>query len=162
MKKEKIKVDLLDRLEGELGNTLKKEYINNQKEFDYLKEIRLRVNKEIQMISVNNSWFLKYKPSFQDLAVVLKTLCNSSVYAYEKSIKEGFITIKGGYRLGLAGRYVDDKGILSISSLNIRIGCEIKGCSNKIINSLFNDKGDFQNTVLVSPPGCGKTTLLRD
>jgi stage III sporulation protein AA len=84
------------------------------------------------------------------------------MYAFETSIREGFVTIEGGHRIGLAGRYIEGKGIVDIGSLNIRISCEIKGCANGILPSIKRDKKDIYNTLILSPPCCGKTTMLRD
>lgn len=93
-------------------------------------------------------------------------ITNHSIYAFSEEIKNGFITVKGGHRIGIGGKVIyGDKGIeniTNISSLNIRIAREKKGISDNLIYSLIDDQGDFYNTMIISPPQCGKTTLLRD
>ena len=92
-------------------------------------------------------------------------ICNYSLYAYEDDIKRGFITVKGGNRVGICGKAVIENGhvttLKNISSLNIRVANEIKGCGEQYIKYI-TDNNSICNTIIVSPPGCGKTTLLRD
>lgn len=89
----------------------------------------------------------------------------SSVYSVQEEIKNGFITIEGGHRIGITGSGVikEDKVsfLKNISALNYRLACEIKGCSSGIIDKIITDKG-IKNTLIISPPGAGKTTMLRD
>ena len=86
------------------------------------------------------------------------------MYAYNHQIKNGFLTVLGGIRIGLTGEAVYEKGSIktlkNINGLAIRIPHEIKGCSLPILPYLF--KQDFLNTLIVSPPGAGKTTMIRD
>ncbi|WP_353095892.1 stage III sporulation protein AA [Tissierella praeacuta] len=93
-------------------------------------------------------------------------ISNYSVYAYEEEIRNGFITIKGGHRVGIGGKVIYGPNgvetIKNISSLNIRIGKEILGVSDSIIPYLVKEPRIFYNTLIISPPQCGKTTLLRD
>ncbi len=87
-----------------------------------------------------------------------------SVYAKEEQIRQGFLTANGGVRIGLAGEYVFDKGqvlaIREITSLCIRIPHEVYGAGEEIYRSCMSDK--IHNTLIMSPPGLGKTTILRD
>lgn len=87
-----------------------------------------------------------------------------SVYAIEEQLKRGYITAEHGERIGLAGEYVYQGGkplaIKNITSLCIRVPHEIIGCSDKIYEYCFAN--GFVNTLLLSPPGLGKTTILRD
>lgn len=103
-----------------------------------------------------------------DSNTVLETLMlisDNSVYAVNEKISNGFITISGGHRAGICGTAVMKDGKIStikdISSINIRINREIKGVSNRIIDKIIKN-GIVQNTLIISPPRCGKTTLLRD
>ncbi|NMA66212.1 MAG: stage III sporulation protein AA [Clostridiaceae bacterium] len=93
-------------------------------------------------------------------------LCEHSVYAYQEDINRGFITIKGGHRAGICGTivYQDEKiiGVRDISSINIRLARQLKGCADSIFNCIIRNSHDIYNTLILSPPRCGKTTLLRD
>ncbi|MGB9809072.1 MAG: stage III sporulation protein AA, partial [Caldanaerobacter sp.] len=90
----------------------------------------------------------------------------SSLYAFEEEIKSGYITLKGGYRVGLAGEcIVEDKGIKiikNVSGFNYRVSKEVKGVAEEIIKYLVDSSEEVYNLLIISPPQCGKTTLLRD
>lgn len=102
-----------------------------------------------------------------DIAKAAQLISGSSIYAFEDEIRSGFITIRGGHRVGITGRAVLEGGrvktIKNISGFNIRVAREIKGAADKFVPYLFNRQaGVFFHTLVISPPGCGKTTLLRD
>ena len=113
-----------------------------------------------------NQYLLKGYITGGQIHSLLNNLMKFSYYAYEDDIAKGFITIDGGHRVGLCGKAVVEDGkvtlIRDISSLNIRYSREIIGCSDKIMPYVFNEQGNLCNLLIVSPPGCGKTTLLRD
>ncbi len=103
----------------------------------------------------------------RDIKETLEYISNYSMYAYEEEIKKGFITMQGGNRVGLCGRVVCEgdkiRTIRNISAINIRIAHQIIGCSDYIMDKLYeNQGGGIFNTLIVSAPCCGKTTLLRD
>ena len=93
-------------------------------------------------------------------------MCSFSLYAAEEELRQGFITIQGGHRIGVAGRTMalgqDIRLMKSISFINIRVAHQIQGCANPVMEYLYSDDGRFLNTLVISPPRCGKTTLLRD
>ena len=95
--------------------------------------------------------------------VVMKA-CGGSVYAFNDTIRNGYI-VKNGIRIGLSGRVVKDDGrIITLdeySSLCIRIPHEIKGCA-ECVRSMIEENGKLKSLLVISPPGVGKTTLLRD
>lgn len=101
-----------------------------------------------------------YNVTVDDMHTVFRNMCESSVYAYAEQIKSGYITLKNGCRAGLAASAVFEDGRISgfrsISSINIRIATEYKGCALPIAQ--FLDKG----LLIAGPPSSGKTTLLRD
>ncbi len=93
-------------------------------------------------------------------------ICEQSIYAYQEEIIRGFITLKGGHRAGICGTVVYDgeriKAIRDISSVNIRFSRQVKGCAGDVFQQLIRNKQDIYNTLILSPPRCGKTTILRD
>ena len=96
---------------------------------------------------------------------ILEICSGHSLYAYEREIGQGFLTIRGGHRVGIAGKAVVEDGrvktVRDISSLNVRVAHEVKGCAKRLLPQLM-DGEIFLDTLLISPPGAGKTTLLRD
>ncbi len=162
MRKERVKAEILDKLQGSAGACLMDLYAVNGKIFDDLKEIRLRVHQPLLLVTVRDEITVKYEPDATALSRILQSLCKGSVYAFSESIKEGFVTIEGGHRIGMAGRYIEGRGICDIGSLNIRISGEMKGCSNAVLSAIRRGKRDIYNTLILSPPCCGKTTMLRD
>lgn len=105
------------------------------------------------------------RPDKKWLEAGLARIANYSLYAYEEQLGQGFLTVQGGHRIGVAGRAVVEKGTIrtltDISSLIIRMAHEVKGCSQFVFPYLKKGKGIY-HTLIVSPPGAGKTTLLRD
>ncbi len=98
-------------------------------------------------------------------AKLLNQVSQHSLYALEEELKRGYITIVGGHRIGLAGKVVMERGeirgIREITSFNIRIAREKRGAAQNVLPYVFAD-GRVCNTLVISPPQCGKTTLLRD
>ena len=152
----------------EIYKILPKEISNIVKQYlqeDAVQEIRIKSGKPVILNLSYGEKVLDYRTTSEDLKFMMAKVSNYSLYAFEEEIKQGYITLKGGHRVGLAGECVISNGevrtIKNISSLNIRICREIIGSSNKIMN-LITKNNRVYNTLLVSPPKCGKTTILRD
>jgi len=143
-----------------IGNSIKQFLME-----DKIQEIRIKVGKPIILNLAFEEKVLDYIPTREDLRYLITKISNYSLYAFEEEIKQGYITLKGGHRVGLAGECVMSKGevrtIKNISSLNIRICKEVIGASNKVMR-LITENDRVYNTLIVSPPKCGKTTILRD
>ena len=106
-----------------------------------------------------------YRVQEEDLKETLEYVSNYSLYAYEQEMRQGFITMEGGAPCGDDGQAIMEKGQIKnlkyISSLNIRVSHEKPGCADQVLPYLIRDQS-VCHTLLVSPPRCGKTTLLRD
>lgn len=130
-----------------------------------IQEIRIKVGKPIILILSDEEKILDYITTNDEVKGILVKISNYSLYAYEEEIKQGYITIKGGHRVGIAGECVISNGeiktIKNISSLNIRISKAVVGSSKKIM-PLITGGDRIYNTLIISPPKCGKTTILRD
>lgn len=101
-----------------------------------------------------------------ELEEILKHLCQYSIYAFADEIRQGFLTVQGGHRVGLAGQALLDGenrivNLKYIRYLNIRIAHQVKGAADPLIPLLY-ERGRVVSTLLISPPGGGKTTMLRD
>ena len=159
------------------STNLRKIIANVKLNFDLLQEIRLRVNGPLIVIYNNKEFFINeecrldasraaaYIVSQNEVRETMEYISNYSLYAYEDEIKQGFITIQGGHRVGIAGKTILEKdkvkNIKHISFINIRLSHQIKGCADKILPYIYN-QNEIQHTLIISPPRCGKTTLLRD
>ena len=135
--------------------------------FEKLEEIRVRVAKPIILKFNDCEKVIKYSVTTQDILSILQLICENSIYSYQNQISEGFITVKGGHRVGITGSCVIEDGkvinINYICSLNFRIARQVIGSSNKIMKYILNlEENSIYNTLIISPPGGGKTTLLRD
>lgn len=158
-----VKIDTSEIL-NVLPLEIRKEF-NSIKKNEELQEIRIKVDKNLIFEANNCEIISKYKPSREDIKLIVQRMSNYSIYAFEEEIKQGFITIKGGHRVGICGRCIIEnnrvKTIKDIASINIRICREILGCSTLVVPFIIKD-GKILNTIIISPPRCGKTTILRD
>lgn len=133
----------------------------------HIEEIRLRSNKPLMLKIGQETEMIDYIVKQQEILQAFERICENSVYSYRRQICDGYITIKGGNRVGIVGSAVVDNGqvinINYISSLNIRIARQKIGCSDFLMDEIIDEQTrSIHNTLIVSPPGCGKTTLLRD
>lgn len=148
------------------------------KQADFLQEIRLRAEQPVMLRLENNECFLSgdgfftydekkaYRISKKELDGILQHICRYSLYAFEDELKQGFLTVPGGHRIGIAGCVVTNgdgsiRNLKHISYMNIRISHEIPGIADTVLPFLY-ENGRFLNGMIISPPGCGKTTMLRD
>lgn len=130
-----------------------------------LEEIRVRLGQPMELKGEEGRFFSTETVKKTDISEILEYISGYSLYAFEDEIAQGFLTIPGGHRVGVAGKVVVEDGkvktIRNISFMNIRISHEIPGCAEKIL-PFIRESSKIYHTLLVSPPGCGKTTLLRD
>lgn len=139
--------------------------------YEDLQEIRLRAGKplichyrgkEHKIPSDCGSDFLITQ---EDIREMLEYVSHYSLYAYEHDMRQGFITIEGGHRVGMTGQVIMEQGkiknLRNISSINFRMSHEISGCADAVLPYITTGNKVY-HTLIISPPGCGKTTLLRD
>ena len=129
-------------------------------------EIRLRVNAPVVIcINGRNMVLDDVSVTRTDLDTILHKASNYSIYSVNEQLKQGFLTIRGGIRIGIAAEIVTEHGevlsVKNIHALNVRIPHEIRNCSYPILNYIFENPRPLK-TLIISPPGCGKTTFLRD
>lgn len=140
-------------------------------DYKELQEIRLRIGQPVflkyrnQELRVDNRKEFKELFTESEMQEAIEYISHFSVYAYENEMKQGFITVVGGHRVGIAGKvYVEHnkvKRITNVAMLNIRVAHEVLGCSKKVLKHLW-EQDEFCHTLIISPPSGGKTTLLRD
>ncbi len=142
-----------------------------------LEEIRIRKDQPIELIYGCLSRFLSKDGSLSvhpgkgwklcaiEMDKMVNLISQHSIYALEEELRRGYVTITGGHRIGLVGKVILEKGEIKtmrdISGFNIRIAREKKGVALPILPYLL-EHGKILNTLIISPPQCGKTTLLRD
>lgn len=139
----------------------------NSKIAEELQEIRMRAERPIILKLRERDLILQYNITQAEILQIVERLCENSIYAYKNQICEGFITVKGGHRVGLTGSCVIENGkiinVKHISSLNFRIAREVLNCSTRVLREVIDiENKSIYNTILVAPPGRGKTTMLRD
>ena len=150
------------------------EYLSQNYHLDEIQELRIRKNQPIQIcykgkmieLKSNSGLYLKSLYATADIIeYIISVATKQSLYAFSDQIKNGYIVTDNGLRIGLCGTAVmnDDKikFIKNITSLNVRVGHNIVDCSNEIIGYIVSCK-KVKNTLIISSPGEGKTTMLRD
>lgn len=147
-------------------------------DFTEVQEIRLRVGAPLFVVYRNEEYYITptgtlsregndaYTASKTELKETMEYLSSYSLYAFEEEMKQGFITIQGGHRIGIAGKTIlDEYGIKTmkyISFINVRLSHQVRGCASPVLPYIYGENGDICHTLIISPPRCGKTTLLRD
>lgn len=139
-------------------------------------EIRLRCERPLSYVKGTECFYLDadgarcdvgdaYMVRAKEVRGVFRSVCENSVYAYIDEIRQGFVTIRGGHRVGFCGRAVCGadgrvENFRDINSINIRIARQVKGCADGVIQKICGS--GVKSALIISPPGRGKTTLLRD
>lgn len=162
---------LNDRISRVLPRKVRSAVCSERLKNSNIQEFRLRVGKPLLMIysgqerTIGNERDGPYIVTKEDIREMLEYVSNYSLYAYEREMKQGFITIEGGHRVGITGQAIVEDGRVKnlryISSINLRMSHEALGCADPVFPYITRE-GRLCHTLIVSPPGCGKTTLLRD
>ncbi|TMV51411.1 stage III sporulation protein AA [Paenibacillus mesophilus] len=144
-----------------------------------LEEIRIREARPLELVIDGESKYVTpdgtlttdagkgYRPSKEDGLRLLDLLTNHSLYTFEEELRRGYITIAGGHRVGLAGKTVLERGevkhIRDVASFNIRIARAVPGLGKPLLSAIWDESaGTIHQTLVISPPRQGKTTLIRD
>ena len=136
-----------------------------------LEEIRIRAERPIQLCFSGGERLLsgadgRAPVTADECAAMLRRFCGQSLYAWEEELRRGFLTLPGGYRVGLCGRVETDAGSIAamtdVYAFSIRIAREVRGAAEPLMPYLCGIGGRMGSALIVSAPGCGKTTLLRD
>ncbi len=153
--------------------------ILNRADLDFarLQEIRLRALAPLMIRYDGEEFFLNesgerqksprgaWQVTEKEIRETMEFVGKYSLYAYEDELKQGYLTLRGGHRIGIAGKVVlnQDKvrSIRYISCLNIRLSHQVLGCADSVLPWVYDETG-VRHTLIISPPRCGKTTLLRD
>lgn len=146
-------------------------------DFERLQEIRLRAERPLMIRYQNQEYFLTetgqkgrsperaWWVTKREIQETMEFVGKYSLYAYEDELKQGFLTLQGGHRVGVSGKVVLEgdkvKSIRYISCINVRLSHQIKGCADMVLPFVRDETG-IRHTLIISPPRCGKTTLLRD
>ena len=146
-------------------------------DFGKILEIRMRVDQPIIFRTSTTELFLKgngsldgnYEeaicPRLQEIKGVLENACGYSGYAFEEEIRNGYLTIAGGHRIGVVGQAVVEQGEVKtlkyVSALNIRVSHVLTGWAEPWRDHFYENRSPC-HLLIISPPGCGKTTLLRE
>lgn len=154
---------VFDFLPDKVNRIINDEYKENGNKF--LEEIRIRINKRVSLKYGQENIFINYVITKEEMESILEKIFKGSRYTYQNEIINGFVTIDGGHRIGLTGEVIIDDGkiinINNISSLNIRISRMIRDVST-FLDEYIVDDNSICNTLIVSIPGQGKTTILKD
>ncbi|SFJ31448.1 stage III sporulation protein AA [Thermoflavimicrobium dichotomicum] len=142
-----------------------------------LEEIRVRQGRPLEVITSEQSWFVSRTcqlsmqpkdsmiPTKEHCQKMLNLISQHSLYAMEEELRRGYVTVEGGHRIGLVGKVVVENGnvkhIREVAGFNIRIARQVIGVGEGLVPYLL-DGEQVENLLLVSPPQCGKTTLIRD
>lgn len=159
--------EILRYFPNQIYTLLKNTLIQDRNLQNDLEEIRIRVERAILLKTRKADIIIDYQISTNEILQILEKLCENSIYAYKNQICEGFLTVRGGHRIGITGTAVveNDKviNLKYITSLNFRIAREIINCSKVLLKEIIDlENNSIYNTLIVSPPGKGKTTMLRD
>lgn len=166
----KLKTGRTEQILGILAKSVRKVLQEDAAGLDGLQEIRLRTGQPVRVVRGNREHILPSPESphiitKEEVRETMDYISHYSLYAYENELRQGFLTIEGGHRVGVAGKVIMEKdkvkNIQYISSVNIRISHEMIGCADSLLPYITKNK-QVCHTLIISPPCCGKTTLIRD
>lgn len=163
-----LRKDILPLMSVKLQRTLLRLFSQNSALENKVTEIRVRAGLPLCVVTPTEDVLIEDSPppSQHDIKKTLALIADCSYYALDSEFSNGYITLPGGHRVGLSGQaslWGEGKVRLrEVNSFCIRVARDVKGAADKIVSKLVGSGGRFKSTLIISPPGCGKTTLLRD
>ncbi len=131
-----------------------------------VREIRVRAGGRASILTHEGERLCSGSYSQQQVAQMAEALCEHALYARAEEQRQGFVTLRGGHRMGLCGRVVTSgqsiRALREISSLCIRVAGQWHGAADALIPYLWDEEGRVRSVLIIGLPGMGKTTLLRD
>ena len=159
------------QIQNLFAGNIRRLLVQTEIDYDRLYEIRLRAGRPLFLTYDKGECFLRtkgrepYVVTREDLKETLEYVSGYSLYAYEDELRQGYMSVQGGHRVGVTGKVILDgdriRGMKYISCINLRLAHEIRGCADPVMGYIRKENWTA-HTLLISPPRCGKTTLLRD
>ena len=161
--------EILTYFPRRIANSINKklQQIANSEARGMIEEIRIRTQKPIILKFTNEEYVLEDTlASSEEVLETVQTICDNSIYSYQNQICSGYITLRGGHRVGITGSVVLVDGRITninyISSLNFRIAKQIVGASNRLLKYILNvEENTVFNTLIISPPGARKNHNIK-
>lgn len=160
-----------ENIQNLFAGNIRRLFIEAKPDYNCLYEIRLRAGRPLFLIYAGGERFLRikghepYLVTRQDLKETLEYISGYSLYAYEDEIRQGYISVQGGHRVGVTGKVILNgdriKGMKYISCINVRLSHQLPGCADAVM-PYIQRQNHIAHTLIISPPRGGKTTLLRD
>lgn len=131
-----------------------------------VREIRVRSGGNMRILTDKGEIATTFVPTQPQVAQMAEALCENALYARAEEQRQGFVTLRGGHRMGLCGRVIAQghsvRALREISSFCVRIAGQWYGAADAIIPHLVDERGRVKSTLIMGLPGMGKTTMLRD
>ena len=131
-----------------------------------VREIRVRAGSKVRVLTPMGEAVCAFTPTQPQVERMAEALCEHALYARAEEQRQGFVTLRGGHRMGLCGRVVAQgqyvRALRDISSLCLRVAGQWRGAADAIMPHLRDEQGRVRSTLIVGLPGMGKTTMLRD
>ena len=131
-----------------------------------VREIRVRAGGKVRILTAGGEITCACTPTQPQVEQMAEALCEHALYARAEEQRQGFVTLRGGHRMGLCGRVVAQgqsvRALRDISSLCLRVAGQWRGAADALMPHLWDEQGRVRSLLIVGLPGMGKTTMLRD
>lgn len=130
-----------------------------------IQEIRIIAERNVAVVKRGILMDAGMRISYEELKKIVNSMCRGSLYAMQQNLTQGYITLAGGHRIGVCGKCICENGkvthMTDISAICVRLSRSVIGAADEIMQYIMYN-GRIYNTLIISPAGCGKTTMLRD